>query len=121
MTIKILFPESWTVKLTESKREQLERQLLATTSEKSNIESILAVDVKRDLIIGYWNALSEEDRSHIGESKDPRFISPITYKNVAHQSFDELSEFWQGTFLSACSGATEELLLECTEKKSLTA
>jgi ribosomal protein S15P/S13E len=123
---KILFPEDW-VKLTTSRKEQLQEKLVENNRDSDNIKNILLVDEKRKYIADYWNSLSETDRKNIGKSKDEienghnaQFHSVISYENVGHLKFEELDDYWQGTFLSSCAEASIELLKECTAKKSLT-
>jgi hypothetical protein len=106
MTKAPLFPKDW-VKLSLKRRVDLEDLLLKSKSHTINIQNILDIDDHRTELIAMWDDMTPEQRANIGKSEDEikngynaKSRSPITFEGVKDMDFAELSEFWQGAWLS---------------------
>jgi len=123
MTKAPLFPKDW-VKLSLKRRVDLEDLLTKSKSHTINIQNILDIDDHRSELIATWDDMTPEQRANIGKSEDEikngydaKSRSPITFEGVKSLNFAELSEFWQGAWLSGVAHAKNTAILK-TQKTS---
>lgn len=126
MTKAPLFPNDW-VKLSLKRRVDLEDLLTKSKSHTINIQNILDIDDHRTELIAMWDDMTPEQRANIGKSEDEikngynaKSRSPITFEGVKDLDFVELSEFWQGAWLSGVAHAMSKNTPNCcgTQKQT---
>lgn len=123
MTKAPLFPNDW-VKLSLKRRVDLEDLLTKSKSHTINIQNILDIDDHRTELIAMWDDMTPEQRANIGKSEDEikngynaKSRSVIDFDGVKDLEFKELSEFWQGAWLSGVAHAKNTAILK-TQKTS---
>lgn len=123
MTKAPLFPNDW-VKLSLKRRVDLEDLLTKSKSHTINIQNILDIDDHRTELIAMWDDMTPEQRANIGKSEDEikngynaKSRSVIDFDGVKDLEFKELSEFWQGAWLSGVAHAKNTAILK-TRKTS---
>lgn len=102
----LFFPDAYIKSYTLGQIVKMEDERDALVSRKQQLDSILQIAAHREELVKMWDDMTIEQRAHAGDTKGPG-ISPITFKNVANQSFADLPSFWKGAWLTGMSHSLE--------------